>query len=175
MTPSVRILIVDDQELFREGLHTLLSVQPDLQVVGEARNGEEALRLAEDLKPDVVLMDLLLPKLGGIEATEKIRHELPDTQVIALTSVLEDASVVGAVKAGARVYARVRLDTCSRTLPRKNWWRRFGRLPEAQRSYSHLLPGRCSPSSRACRPLSLPRPNLWLNLCLNANSIFFAS
>ena len=65
---------------------------------------EEGVRLARETRPDVVLMDLLLPKLGGIEATEKIRQELPDTQVIALTSVLEDASVVGAVKAGAIGY-----------------------------------------------------------------------
>src|SRR5205807_7885865 len=81
-----------------------LEDDPQLEIVGEAADGEEGVRLARETRPDVVLMDLLLPKLDGIGATEKIREELPDTQVIALTSVLEDASVVGAVKAGAIGY-----------------------------------------------------------------------
>jgi DNA-binding NarL/FixJ family response regulator len=81
-----------------------LEDDPQLEIVGEAADGEEGVRLARQTRPDVVLMDLLLPKLDGIGATEKIRQELPDTQVIALTSVLEDASVVGAVKAGAIGY-----------------------------------------------------------------------
>jgi two-component system, NarL family, response regulator LiaR len=104
VTHRVRVLIVDDHSMVRRGLRMYLEDDPQLEVVGEAADGEEGVRLAVETRPDVVLMDLLLPKLDGIGATEKIRQELPDTQVIALTSVLEDASVVGAVKAGAIGY-----------------------------------------------------------------------
>jgi len=100
----IRVLIVDDHALVRQGLRLFLKTAPDLEIVGEAADGEEAIRLATDMRPDVVLMDLLLPKLDGIKATEAVRKMLPDTQVVALTSVLEDASVVGAVKAGAIGY-----------------------------------------------------------------------
>jgi two-component system, NarL family, response regulator LiaR len=104
VTHRVRVLIVDDHSVVRRGLRMFLEDDPQLEIVGEAADGEEGVRLARQTRPDVVLMDLLLPKLDGIGATEKIRQELPDTQVIALTSVLEDASVVGAVKAGAIGY-----------------------------------------------------------------------
>jgi NarL family two-component system response regulator LiaR len=99
-----RILITDDHGVVRQGLRMFLSLDPDLEVVGEAENGREALALARELEPDVVLMDLLMPVMDGIEATEAIRSELPEVEVIALTSVLEDASVTGAVKAGAIGY-----------------------------------------------------------------------
>src|SRR5215207_4364874 len=81
-----------------------LSRDPNLEVVGEASNGQEALQLARSLHPDVVLMDLLMPVMDGIEATEAIRTELPEVEIVALTSVLEDVSVTGAVKAGAIGY-----------------------------------------------------------------------
>jgi two-component system, NarL family, response regulator LiaR len=100
----IRILIADDHEVVRNGLRVTLGVDPELEVVGEAADGAEAVRMANRLRPDVVLMDLLMAELDGIAATEVIRRELPDTEVIALTSVLEDASVVGAVKAGAIGY-----------------------------------------------------------------------
>jgi len=99
-----RILIADDHGVVRRGLRMFLALDPELEVVGEATDGAEALRLARELKPDVVLMDLLMPVMDGIAATSAIRRELPDTEVIALTSVLEDASVVGAVRAGAIGY-----------------------------------------------------------------------
>jgi len=101
---TIRVLITDDHKVVRQGLRMVLELDPDLEVVGEASDGEEALRMAGRLKPDVVLMDLLMPVMGGIEATGAIRRELPDTEVVALTSVLEDASVVGAIRAGAIGY-----------------------------------------------------------------------
>ncbi len=101
---AIKILITDDHGVVRQGLRMFLSLDPEMEVVGEAANGQEALALARDLKPDVVLMDLLMPVMDGIEATRAIRSELPEVEVIALTSVLEDASVTGAVRAGALGY-----------------------------------------------------------------------
>ena len=101
---TTRVLITDDHGVVRQGLRMFLSLDPDIQVVGEAQDGREALEMARELQPDVVLMDLLMPVMDGISATEAIRKELPDVEVIALTSVLEDASVTGAVKAGAIGY-----------------------------------------------------------------------
>ncbi len=104
MAMTIRVLITDDHGVVRQGLRMYLGLDPELEVVGEAANGEEALRMARELGPDVVLMDLLMPVMDGIAATGKIRAELPDVEVIALTSVLEDASVSGAVRAGAIGY-----------------------------------------------------------------------
>jgi two-component system, NarL family, response regulator LiaR len=98
------VLIADDHSVVREGLRMFLERDPELAVVGEATNGVEAVRLAQQLRPDVVLMDLLMPLMDGIAATVAIRNELPETEVIALTSVLESDLVVGAVKAGAIGY-----------------------------------------------------------------------
>ena len=100
----IRILIADDHSVVRQGLRMFLALDPELDVVGEAADGAEALRLARDLQPDVVLMDLLMPVMDGITATSAIRQAVPDTEVLALTSVLEDASVTGAVRAGAIGY-----------------------------------------------------------------------
>ena len=101
---AIRIVIADDHSVVRQGLRMFLGLDSELEVVGEATDGAEALRLARELRPDVVVMDLLMPVMNGIEATAAIRRELPDTEVLALTSVLEDASVVGAVRAGAIGY-----------------------------------------------------------------------
>jgi DNA-binding NarL/FixJ family response regulator len=101
---GVKILIVDDQALFREGLKTLLAVQPDFQVVGEASNGEEALRMAALTKPGVVLMDLRMPVLDGVRATERLRDILPDTKVIVLTTFDDDDLVFDGLRAGAIGY-----------------------------------------------------------------------
>ena len=101
---AIRILIADDHSVVRQGLRMFLSLDPDFDVVGEAEDGSEAVKLARELKPDVVLMDMLMPVMDGIEATGAIRKELPETEVIALTSVLEDSAVIGAVKAGAIGY-----------------------------------------------------------------------
>ncbi len=101
---AIRVLITDDHGVVRQGLRMFLSLDPDIEVVGEAENGEDALNMARELHPDVILMDLLMPVMDGIEATEAIRAELPEVEVVALTSVLEDVSVTGAVKAGAVGY-----------------------------------------------------------------------
>ncbi|HVN53448.1 MAG TPA: response regulator transcription factor [Anaerolineaceae bacterium] len=100
----ITILIVDDQVLFREGLRTLLSVQPDFDVVGEASNGEEALRLATQLRPEVVLMDLRMPVLDGVTATQRLRALLPECKVLVLTTFDDDETVFDGLRAGAVGY-----------------------------------------------------------------------
>jgi len=101
---AIRVLITDDHSVVRQGLRMFLSLDDELDIVGEAENGAEAVRMAHALHPDVVLMDLLMPVMDGITAIGEIRRELPDVEVLALTSVLEDASVVAAVRAGAIGY-----------------------------------------------------------------------
>ena len=100
----IRVVIADDHGVVREGLHLFLGSDAEIEIVGEACNGVEALRLAHQLAPDVVLMDLVMPIMDGIAATAAIRREVPDTEVVALTSVLEQATIVDAVRAGAIGY-----------------------------------------------------------------------
>lgn len=100
----IRVLLVDDQAMFREGLRTLLSVQPGLEVVGEAGNGEEAVRLAAALRPDVVLMDLHMPVLDGVAATRRLCESWPDCRVIVLTTFDDDEYVFEGLRAGAVGY-----------------------------------------------------------------------
>jgi DNA-binding NarL/FixJ family response regulator len=99
-----RIVIADDQALFREGLRTLLSTRPDMDVVGEAANGDEAVALVEALRPNVVLMDLRMPKVDGVQATARIRERWPEIPVLVLTTFDDDANLFGALKAGAAGY-----------------------------------------------------------------------
>jgi DNA-binding NarL/FixJ family response regulator len=101
---SVRVLLVDDQQIVRQGLATILKYAPGIDVVGQARDGEEAVVLARGLRPDVVFMDLKMPRLGGIPATRQICAELPDTHVIILTTYDADDLVFEGIKAGARGY-----------------------------------------------------------------------
>jgi DNA-binding NarL/FixJ family response regulator len=101
---TIRVLLADDQALFREGLHTLLSLQPDLEVVGEAENGAEVLRLAAALRPDVVLMDVQMPQLDGVAATRRLRAEQPECRVIMLTTFDDDEYVFEGLRAGALGY-----------------------------------------------------------------------
>jgi DNA-binding NarL/FixJ family response regulator len=101
---GVRVLLVDDQALFREALATLLAVHEGVEVVGEAGDGDEALRKAAELVPDVVLMDLRMPVLDGIGATRRLRVEQPDVRVIALTTFDDDEDVFAALRAGAVGY-----------------------------------------------------------------------
>lgn len=101
---SIRILLVDDHAVVRQGLKMFLGLDPELDVVGEAENGEVAVHLVGELRPAVVLMDLLMPVMDGITAIARIRRDYPDTEVIALTSVLEDEAVLNAMRAGAIGY-----------------------------------------------------------------------
>jgi len=101
---SVRVLLVDDHSVVRQGLRMFLRLDPELEIVGEAVNGEEAVKLSRQLQPDVVLMDLLMPVMDGLTATTIIRQEMPDVEIVALTSVLEDSSIAGAIRSGAIGY-----------------------------------------------------------------------
>jgi NarL family two-component system response regulator LiaR len=101
---QIRVLLVDDHMVVRSGLSTVLAVYDDMKLVGEAGDGEEAIRLCERLQPDVVLMDLLMPKMDGVTAIKAIKERWPQIQVIALTSFKEKEYVEGALKAGANGY-----------------------------------------------------------------------
>ena len=100
----MRIIVADDQTAVREGLVTLLSTMPDIEVVGSAADGEEAVTLVAQLTPDVVLMDLRMPRVDGIEATRCIRAAHPSTQVVVLTTYADDESILDALRAGAIGY-----------------------------------------------------------------------
>ncbi|HLB94811.1 MAG TPA: response regulator transcription factor [Nitrospiria bacterium] len=102
--PPIKVLIVDDHTLFRKGLISLLQQQKGIEVVGEAKDGEEGTRLAQITKPDVILMDVKMPKCNGIRATQAIREALPETRIIMLTVSEEDGDLFSAIKAGARGY-----------------------------------------------------------------------
>ena len=99
--PAIRILLVDDHAMVRRGMRDFLELHPDLEVVGEAADGSAALALVEELHPDVVVMDLLMPLVDGIEATRRIKASAPEVEVVALTSFVEESRVVAAIEAGA--------------------------------------------------------------------------
>ncbi|HEU5347257.1 MAG TPA: response regulator transcription factor [Ktedonobacterales bacterium] len=101
---AITVLIVDDHQLVREGVRMFLQKQDDITVVGEAASGQEGLRLAADLVPDVVLMDLVMPEMDGVEATRRLKQISPGTQVIVLTSFDDDEHIFPAISAGALSY-----------------------------------------------------------------------
>ena len=102
MNDTLRVLVADDHLIFRDGLRALLSSVPDAELVGEAATGEEAVELASSLQPDLVLMDLQMPDLNGIEATRRILRDSPHIRVLVVTMFEDDSSVLAAMRAGAR-------------------------------------------------------------------------
>jgi DNA-binding NarL/FixJ family response regulator len=102
--PAIRIVIAEDQALVRRGAAALISMESDMEVVGQARNGVEAVELAQLLQPDVILMDLHMPLKGGVAATREITRALPNTQILVLTTLNDDETVFEAVRAGAHAY-----------------------------------------------------------------------
>lgn len=101
---NIRILITDDHAVVREGLRTLISTEPGMEVIGEAVDGVEAVQKACDLTPDVILMDMAMPRMGGLEAIQKIKEQSPDARILVLTSFSDDETVFPAIKAGALGY-----------------------------------------------------------------------
>jgi NarL family two-component system response regulator LiaR len=110
MADVIRVILVDDHNLVRMGLKAYFSTLPDIQVAGEASTGEEAVRLAADLAPDVVLMDLIMPGMDGVEATRQVKKVSPHTQVIVVTSYHEDEHIFPAIRAGALSYVLKDID-----------------------------------------------------------------
>jgi len=104
MSEPIRILIAEDHELVRQGFMALLSVKPGVEVIGQAEDGIEAVKLANTLKPDIILMDLIMPRKNGIEATREIKVDNPDARILIITSFAEDENVYQAIKAGALGY-----------------------------------------------------------------------
>jgi DNA-binding NarL/FixJ family response regulator len=100
----IRVLVADDQAIIRDGLVTVLSLLPDVEVVGEAADGEQAVLLAVETRPDVVLMDLRMPVLDGVAATARIVRESPESAILVLTTFADDDSIRGALRAGAKGY-----------------------------------------------------------------------
>ncbi|MFE9247850.1 response regulator [Streptomyces sp. NPDC007088] len=101
---TARVVVADDQSVVREGIVMLLGLLPGIEVVGAARDGEEAVRLVAELAPDVVLMDLRMPRCDGVEATRRVRDQYPGTQVVVLTTYADDEDLFPAIQAGARGY-----------------------------------------------------------------------
>jgi DNA-binding NarL/FixJ family response regulator len=101
---TIKVLIADDHHVVRRGLMFFLKTQKDIQIIGEAANGEEAVKLVSELRPDVVIMDLVMPVMDGIEATKKIKETSPNTKILILTSFADQDHVIPAIRAGASGY-----------------------------------------------------------------------
>lgn len=104
MNRVIRVLIVDDHTVVRDGLNALLSAEPGMKVIGMAGDGQEAVRLAKELQPDVILLDLVMPKMDGVKATQEIKKVYPQARILMLTSFAENHQVFSAIKAGAIGY-----------------------------------------------------------------------
>jgi DNA-binding NarL/FixJ family response regulator len=106
----IRVLLADDHSLFRKGIASLLSAERDFQVVGETANGREAFEKARELNPDIIIMDLLMPEMDGLEATRRIKAEMPQARIVILTVDEEDHNLFEAVKSGAQGYLLKKID-----------------------------------------------------------------
>ena len=104
MIENIRVLIADDHAVVREGLRALIDVEPEMELAGEAADGVEAVHKARSLRPDVILLDLVMPRMGGIDAITEIKRENPDARILVVTSFAEDEKVFPAIKAGALGY-----------------------------------------------------------------------
>lgn len=104
MSDKTRILVVDDQTVVREGLVLLLELLPGIEVAGACGDGEQAIAMVEQMRPDVVLMDLRMPRVDGVEATRRIKEAHPDVGIVVLTTYADDESIFAALRAGARGY-----------------------------------------------------------------------
>jgi len=134
----IRVLIADDHAVVRQGLRLFLQRDHDLELVGEAINGQQAVQLARDLQPDMVLMDLLMPETDGFEATARIRTELPDTQVIVLSSLLDERSIINAIRAGAIGYLSKDIDVYDLIHAIKSAWT-DGQIQLSPKAAAHLM------------------------------------
>lgn len=134
----IRVLLVDDHEMVRLGLSAYLSTQKDIEVVGEASNGEEGVRLALETRPDVILMDLVMDGMDGIEATRRICQALDDPKIIVLTSFVDDDKVYPAIEAGALSYLL-------KTSKAAEIAEAIRRGPKANRFWKRPSPARCCP------------------------------
>jgi DNA-binding NarL/FixJ family response regulator len=167
MSP-VRVLIVDDHEIVREGLRTVLRQEKDVEVVGEAGDGERALNLARSLAPDVVLMDLVMPGMDGLESLKRIRQACPHTQVVVLTNLASDQTVRDAIASGAVGY--LLKDVMKSELMQAIRNAQLGRPslhPEAQR---HLMRRVSTPSERSLADDLTPRERTVLERIANGRS-----
>lgn len=104
MTQKIKVILVDDHEMVRLGLKSFLNLQPDVEVVGEAGNGLDGINLALELKPDVVVMDLVMPEMSGVEATLKLLEEWKEAKILVLTSYLDNEKIYPVIEAGAKGY-----------------------------------------------------------------------
>jgi DNA-binding NarL/FixJ family response regulator len=155
----VSVLLVDDQPLFREGLRTLLSVEPGIEVLGEAGDGEAAVQQARRLRPQVVLMDMRMPVLDGVEATRRLRAETPESRVIVLTTFDDDEEVFDALRAGAVGYllkdaTRDKLVEAIRSAARGESFLQPSVAAKVVAEFSRLAPGRHVAPATLVEPLS---------------------
>lgn len=163
---AIRVLIVDDHSVVREGLRMFLARDSELEIVGEAADGAQAVQLTLQLRPNVVIMDLIMPVMNGVAAIKAIRSQLPETQVIALTSVLESDSVVEAIRAGAIGY--LLKDTGAVELRRVIKAAAAGHLQLSPQASGHLLNAMRTPEQQ---PVTLtPREMDVLRLIVEGQS-----
>ena len=155
---SLRVLIVDDHALFRRGLQMVLKQEPDIEVVGEAADGHEAVGKAQELMPDVILMDVRMPKRSGIEATEKIKELLPHVKILMLTISDEEADLYEAIKAGASGYLlkEISIDEVADAV--RSVWAGQSRISPSMAA--KLLTEFAAMSKRADERQQLPAPRL---------------
>ena len=146
----LRVLIADDHPLFRHGIAVLLQALPEFEVVGEATSGEEAIDLAEQLQPDVILMDIQMPEINGIEATRRILHTSPHIRVLIVTMSEEDASVFTAMRVGARGYIL-------KDAQKEDMLRAIRAIGRGEAIFSPAIAGRLIDFFAAPRPIAPPQ------------------